>query len=427
MKKIKFDYSWVIIGICFLMIMTSLGLCSSGRTHYLTAITKALDIPRSAFSINDTFRFVTTTVINLYLGKLIAKFGTKKLICAGIISLIIFALLNSVATSLVTFYVASIFLGLGLSWAGTVMASTVVHKWCKNNVGTITGITLSANGIGGALAVQILTPIIFMEDNPFGYRISYRLVAVILTVMLAIVVFLYRDFPKDGDTAVVKKKKARGAGWVGMSYADGKRKPYFYILIICVFITGISLQGLSGIAVPHMYDVGIDVGFVAMLSSIGGLLLAGSKLTTGFMYDRLGMRMVMTIGLVSSVLSVFGLIMLSNSPVGKAIAFSRNLLSSLALPLETVMLPLYASEFFGNRDFDRFTGILAAANYAGFAFGSPLGNFFFDTFGNYNVAFAVFGTSMLFVTVAMEIALTHANRDKRKILAQYENETIPQV
>ena len=84
MKKIKFDYSWVIVGICFMMIMTSLGLCSSGRTHYLTAITKALDIPRGAFSINDTFRFVTTTVVNLYLGKLIAKFGTKKLICAGI-------------------------------------------------------------------------------------------------------------------------------------------------------------------------------------------------------------------------------------------------------------------------------------------------------------------------------------------------------
>lgn len=421
MKKIKFDYSWVIIGICFLMIMTSLGLCSSGRTHYLTAITKALNIPRGAFSINDTFRFVTTTVINLYLGKLIAKFGTKKLICAGIVSLIIFALLNSVATSLVTFYVASIFLGLGLSWAGTVMASTVVHKWCKNNVGTITGITLSANGIGGAIAVQILTPIIFMEGDPFGYRISYRLVAIILAVMLAIVIFLYRDFPKDeGNDVVKKKKKARGAGWVGMSYEDGKRKPYFYVLIVCVFITGISLQGLSGIAVPHMYDVGIDVSFVAMLSSIGGLLLAASKLTTGFMYDRLGMRIVMTIGLISSVLSVFGLIFLSNSPIGRVIAFSRNILSSLALPLETVMLPLYASEFFGNRDFDRFTGVLAAANYAGFAFGAPLGNFFFDTFGNYNVAFAVFGVSMLFVTVAMEIALTHANQDRKIILEQIE-------
>lgn len=418
MKKIKFDYSWVIVGICFMMIMTSLGLCSSGRTHYLTAITKALDIPRGAFSINDTFRFVTTTVVNLYLGKLIAKFGTKKLICAGIISLIIFALLNSVATSLVTFYLASIFLGLGLSWAGTVMASTVVHKWCKNNVGTITGITLSANGIGGAIAVQLLTPIIFMEGNPFGYRISYRLVAIILAVMLAIIIFLYRDFPKDESLTVGKKKKARGEVWVGMSYEDGKKKPYFYILIVCVFITGISLQGLGGIAVPHMYDVGIDVGFVAMLSSIGSLLLAASKLTTGFIYDKFGMRIIMTIGLVSSVLSVFGLIFLSNSPTGRVIAFSRNLLSSLAMPLETVMLPLYVSEFFGNRDFDRFTGVLAAANYAGFAFGAPLGNFFFDTFGSYAPAFAVFGISMLLVTVAMEIALTRANRDRKKILAE---------
>ena len=197
-----------------------------------------------------------------------------------------------------------------------------------------------------------------------------------------------------------------------------KKKPYFYILIVCIFVTGISLQGLSGIAVPHMYDVGIDVSFVAMLSSIGGLMLAASKLTTGFIYDRLGMRIIMTIGLVASVLSVFGLIFLSNTPTGKVIAFTRNILSSIAMPLETVMLPLYASEFFGNRDFDRFTGVLAAANYAGFAFGAPLGNFFFDTFGNYNMAFAVFGTSMVLVTVAMEIALTIANRDRQKITEQ---------
>ena len=119
--KIKFDYSWVIIAICFLMIMTSLGLCSSGRTFYLTAITEALNIPRGAFSINDTFRFVTTTILNLYLGKFIAKFGTKKLIIVGFLSLIAFALLNSVATNLITFYIASIFLGVGLTFAGIIL------------------------------------------------------------------------------------------------------------------------------------------------------------------------------------------------------------------------------------------------------------------------------------------------------------------
>ena len=41
-KKLKIDYTWVIIGISFLMVAVSLGLCSSGRNLYLTAITDAL-------------------------------------------------------------------------------------------------------------------------------------------------------------------------------------------------------------------------------------------------------------------------------------------------------------------------------------------------------------------------------------------------
>ena len=66
MKK-KIDYSWVIVALCFIAVCTSMGLCSSGRTMYLTAITDALNIKRSAFSLNDTFRYVTTTVMNLFL------------------------------------------------------------------------------------------------------------------------------------------------------------------------------------------------------------------------------------------------------------------------------------------------------------------------------------------------------------------------
>ena len=113
-QKTKLNYTWVIIGLSFLMIATSLGLCSSGRNLYLTAITEALDIPRSAFSVTDTLRFFTTTVVNLFFGKLVYRFGTKKLICAGFICLICFALINSFATGLFAFYIGSLFLGTGI-------------------------------------------------------------------------------------------------------------------------------------------------------------------------------------------------------------------------------------------------------------------------------------------------------------------------
>ena len=421
-RKIKFDYSWVIIGIAFLMVLTSLGFCSSGRSIYLNAITDALKIPRGLFSISHSIRYISTTIINIYFGRLVAKFGTKKLICAGFLCLIAFAVSNIVATSIYTFYVGSIFLGAGLAWTGTSMVSCIINRWCKKNKGTITGATLAANGLGGALAIQIISPIIYAPGKPFGYRTSYILVSCILLVMLALVLIFYREHPKDteetNDSVPAKKRKARGEGWIGMDYSDVVKKPYFYVTLVCIFLTGFTLQGLNGIAFPHMYDIGMDVKFVTLLTSLGSIMLMVSKLSTGISYDRLGMRITMNICLVCAFVSVFGLVLLTNTKVGYVIAFIRSILSSFALPLETVMLPLYASELFGNKSFDKTVGVFVSANYAGFAIGAPMGNILHDVFGSYNIAFIIFSVMMVLVAVSMQFVLSKAHKDRDKILAQ---------
>ncbi len=426
LKKLNVSYTWVIVGISFLMVATSLGLCSSGRNLYLTAITDALNIPRGAFSVTNTIRYFTTTILNLFFGKLVFRFGTKKLICAGFICMILFALINSFATNLFTFYLGSIFLGTGLSWTSTAMASAIVNKWCKTNKGTITGAILAANGIGGAIAIQIITPIIFQEGNPFGYRSSYHMVAIVLAVVLSLFILLYRENPKGENEKTIiqkKKKKARGTGWVGMDYAVAIKKPYFYLVLLNMFFIGITLQGLGGISFPHMYDIGIDVGFVATISSLSSILLMVTKFSTGFMYDRLGLRLSMNICLFCSFVSTIGLILITNTPLGYVIAFIRSIFGSIALPLETVMLPLFALEFFGNKEYEKFVGIFTAASTAGFAIGSPLGNICFDLLGNYNLAFYIFGALLIFVTASMQYALSAAKRDRKIIEENIKTET----
>ena len=415
----KPSYSWVIVGLCFLVVFTSLGLCSSGRTLYLTAITGALDIPRGAFSLSNTFRFLTTTVLNLFFGPLLKRFGSKKLMIAGFLCLIGFALLSSVATQLITFYIAGVFLGVGLSWTSTSMMSTVVNKWCTQNKATVTGAVLAANGIGGAIAVQILSPIIFQEGNPFGYRTSYQYVAMILAAVLLLVMILYRNPPvTDQDEPVsAKKRKIRGAGWVGMEYKEVLRKPYFYVTLLCMFLTGMVLQGLGGIAIPHMYDIGMDVDYVAAIVSISGLVLTCTKILTGYLYDRFGIKLSMNIALVSAFVSMAILIFLKNTPTGRVLAFIRVIIGAFATPLETVMLPIFAVEFFGNKPFDKLIGLFTAVSTAGFAIGAPLGNLFYDFFGNYQLAFLVFAILMALVTVSLQFVLAAAHRDRAKILA----------
>lgn len=413
--KRKFNYSYIIVALCFLVICTTLGLCSSGRTMYLTAITDALNIKRSAFSLSETFRFITTTVLNVFFGTLVTKFGTKKLMCAGFVCLIAFALINSYAESLYVFYIAGVLLGIGLAWTGTTMMSVVVNMWCKENKGAITGAILAANGLGGAVAVQILSPIIFEDGNPFGYRNSYRLVALVLAIMLVLVIVLFKEIPskEKSEISPVKKRKARGAGWVGIEYAQALKKPYFYLTLVCMLLTGISLQGLAGISTPHMYDIGMDKGFVATIMTISSLCLMGSKFIIGFLYDNTGIKISMNICFISSFVSLIGIVLLSNTLVGQVIAVVRVLFYALAMPLETVMIPLFASELFGNKDFSKITGIFSACTTAGCALGAPFANLCYDIFGNYNVAFIAFAALMLFVTLTMQFVVKLAHRDRR--------------
>lgn len=411
----KMDYSWVIVVLCFAIVFTTLGLCSSGRTLYLNAITDALGFSRGEFSLNDTMRFVTTTIVNLFFGVLVKRFGTKKLICAGFLCLIGFALINSVATELWAFYLAGILLGVGLSWTSTTMVSTIINKWCKKKKATITGAVLAANGIGGAIAVQILSPIIYQEGNPFGYQSSYRLVALLLSIVFVLVLIVYRDPKEDScqnvETSAVKKR-LNEEECSGMEFVEIIRKPYFYVSLVCVFLIGMVLQGLSGIAVPHMYDIGLEIDFVALTVSLGGLLLSGTKFLTGYIYDKWGIRTSINLAMVCAFVSMLLLYILNNSSVGVFFAIVRTVTNAFAMPLETVMLPIIVMEFFGMKAFDRLIGIVVSVSAAGFSLGSPLGNLCFDIFGDYKIAILIFAILMAIVAVAFQYILSCSKRDK---------------
>lgn len=417
MKEKKFDYSWVIIALSFLMVSISLGFCSSPKSIYISAICDALDIKRSAFSINDSCRYVATSVINLFFGYLIGKFGAKKLICAGFISLILSSLVYSVAENIYVFYIGGVLLGIGFSWTTTTMVGYVVNKWCRENRGTIMGAVLASNGIGAAIALQILSPIIYDKSNIFGYRNAYRLVALILLAALILIVIFFKD-KKDNDEEPVSKKKGRGQAWVGIEYSEASKKAYFYGACVCIFLTGMVLQGISGVAAPHMKDTGISPAFVATVLSVHSISLTCFKFITGFIYDRFGLRITSNICMVTAVIVIFLLSLVTNSVMGKTFAIIYGIFSSLALPLETIMLPIYAGDLFGDKSFSKVLGIFSSVNTAGYAVGAPISNLCYDITGSYNVAFYISCIIMIGIMICMQFVITKAKKERELIEEQ---------
>lgn len=326
-----------------------------------------------------------------------------------ILSLLVYA----AATKVYMFCIGGILLGIGFSWTTLTMVGCVITRWCKNNRGTVMGAVLAANGLGSALAMQIFTPVIY--SGKFGYKKAYLLMALIMLIVGILIVSLFKERPKDYSAEYVSssEKKPRGQSWEGIEYFAVIRKTYFYYAAICVFFTGMVLQSVTGVAAAHMEDCGLDARYIATVLTVNSLALAAFKFLTGFLYDRRGLRFTITVCCISAVCVMFFLTMMNNSIHGMIIAMFYAIFSALALPLETIMLPIYARDLFGEKPFDKILGIFVSLNTAGYALGTPVINLCYDISGSYNAGFVASGIIMLIVTIYMQIVISAAQKQRK--------------
>lgn len=414
----RFDYKWVILVICFLMEFICLGFCSSNMGLYTVPVTSALGIDRLAYSYWASIRYAAQVFMALYFGTLVNRFGIRKMVLAGLACLIGASILRATGTNVWHFYISGVLHGFGVVFVGSTMAGAIVRRWFKQDIGKYTGIVMSANGIGGAIAAQIVSPIINSGDA-FGYRKAYLLSAIIALAIGIIVLFFLRDNPADGPViqATGKKKKPKGVLWTGLEYSVVKRRAYFYIAAVLVFLTGISLQSIGSITIVYMTDLGISAGFIATMATVSSLTLAVSKMLSGAAYDKWGLRVALllcqTAGLITFVLKG----MMDNSTLGLVLATTATVLSSIALSLETVMIPLITNDLFGSASYTKVLGIFMAMNSLGLCLGSPLGELFRKITGDYRSCFWFFSIVMAAVIITFQFILRAAYKDKAAILA----------
>ena len=152
LKKSNPNYKWVILVICFLMEFLCLGFCSSNQGLFTKPVTSALGIDRLAYSYWSSIRYAVQVLVALSFGTMVNRFGFRKMVFAGLSAMIGATLLRAFGSTLAAFYIAGALHGAGIVFVGGTMASTIVRRWFKQDIGKYTGIVMAANGIGGATA-----------------------------------------------------------------------------------------------------------------------------------------------------------------------------------------------------------------------------------------------------------------------------------
>lgn len=158
-------YRYIIFGLCFLMIFVVFGFGSSTKGTYLKAICDDLGFDRSVFSFNSSFQYAVSAILSFCFGWLVFKLGVRKMIATGFCFLVISFVIQTFALEIWHFYVSGTLLGAGICLTGTAVVSYVLGEWFPKNKGTIIGIALAANGIGGMVSELIITKLVYESET----------------------------------------------------------------------------------------------------------------------------------------------------------------------------------------------------------------------------------------------------------------------
>ncbi len=401
----RFRYSWVIVFICALLMFLS-GFVGGYQGQWLSAVTEGLNLSRTAFSLSNTCRFATSAIMNMVFLFVFHRLGVKKTLTLGFVFSIAAFVLYSTAHKVWMFYVAGTVFGMGLSLGFGSIISILLKQWVRKGFGTLMGVVMSCSGLGAAVGVQVMSPVLFQEGNPLGFRDAYKLCCLILIVAAVAVIALAKE-NKESETnaAKVSASVKKAAGTVAS-------KGFMFFVVICVFLCNALLMGINSIYAAHMRDVGINEKTVTWATSTLSVMLILSKTSVGVIFDKWGLRLVLIICQMATIIG-FALMTFMNAQADNlAIIFA--IVFPFALPLETIVVPLIVEGIFDRSEYIKVLGYTTAASNIGFAVGPLIVNKVYDAAGNYLPAIYVCMGLMAVILVAFQIVITIANNKKKE-------------
>lgn len=391
-KKNKFFYGWIIVIGCMLITTTMVPLIMSQSNKYLIYVTEDLGMSRSAFTLANTILQGLGIFLSPIISKNLAHGNMKKIHAISIVGFAVFYASYSFATSPIHLYISAIFVGIFYLNATIIPVSMMITNWFNEKRGLAMSLAMAGIGIGGTIYSPFIT---YLLEN-FGWRNTYRIVAVIvLVVALPTVLFLLKRSPEDmglkplgAEKAAANAQSAEEENAVRISVSESKFKLFFILVLIGTFANGIINAGALGQfppAIQEAHGAAVQATIISLYSFCGIF----GKLILGWLNDKFGVVVSTALGCISFGLA-FVFMLLSASNV--TMLYFMALAFGFGNAIGTVTPPLVTAEIFGKKKYGEAYGIINSFMQVGLSLGSLVVAAIYDMSGAYTMAWV-----MLFV------------------------------
>jgi len=306
-------------------------------------------------------------------GMTMRTWGGRRTVCVGAGLLATGFFLASISHSLLSFYIAMVFIGAGYSFTGNVPAVYLISGWFQGKTARMIGIYMMLGAAGATVGPSIVGTIVRLG----GWRGHWQAMAWISVALLALSFAFVRD-AKVPDAV-------RPAG----HFRRALFSPQFLLIAAVMTATMACVTTNSSVAMNHLVKFGDTPQQAEFVLGLIGAIATVFKFGSGWLCEIMRPPVVTAIGLVlqAAGMVIFGFADSTALQYASAITFGTGW--GLSYVAGTVLL----IEFFGR---DIGSQLLSCVWFiVSVAAVGPLGaGFFGDNYGTFAPIYVIYGAMM---------------------------------
>jgi MFS family permease len=381
-------YGWWVVIACFIINLYVGGVIFFGFTAFFEPIRQEFGWSYAQISFATSLRGLEMGILAPVVGFLVDRFGSRKLLFLGTITLG-FGLISLSAThSLAMFYASFLLIAFGGGGCTSVVTMTAVAHWFQKNVGVALGVMASGFGAGG-LVVPLIVSLIYRYD----WRITLILLGIGMWAIGIPLSLLVRDRPENdrhstGENRAKNEAPAaeKGTENTEVAFREGIKERTFIYLNVTEAIRMIAVTGVVTHVMPYLDSQGISRATAAVVASALPLVSIAGRFGFGWLGDRFDKRHV----LGATFLLMSGGVLLFSYAHNIMVLRFFVLIFSLGFGGSMVLRGAILREYFGKSSFGKMLGIIMGSASVGGILGPTLAGYAFDTLGSYIPVWVVF-------------------------------------
>ena len=384
----KVFYGWWIVLTCCIIGFYEAGVVFYSLTAFFEPLVEEFGWSYTQISFATSLRGLEMSVFAPIVGILVDRFGSRKLIVCGTITVGIALILLSVTQSLIMFYVSFLLLAFGAGGCASVVLMTVVVNWFSKNVGKALAVVTCGFGAGG-----LITPLVVWLIDLYDWRTTLIILGLGVWTLGIPLSFVIRNKPEqygyvpDGDSAQDPvphlKNKAKG---VEISFRKVLKQRVFLYLTLAELIRQMIISAVAIHVMPYLSSVGIPRPTAGMVAAAIPLFSIAGRLGFGWLGDVYDKRYTM-----AAAIGLMGMGLLAFCYVQQRWVIPFFLLFfSLGGWGGMVLARTMQREYFGRESFGKVLGIILGFSSIGGIIGPTLAGWVFDTLGSYHFIWLAF-------------------------------------